>query len=167
MWHPSLMYIHLWIYKFICGPQTHDIFQTYIEDAAPPCGYATWDQIVYSSVWAALRGTTGGSGEELLLRLWQVGAWTHFLCRIWPRLTLHCPPGVLPGPHHLVPNLDFLRAPHHCKWQMALWQEVEKSVSQDTQWFEAKVQNPETNCSTNTLNNKMLDTLQKKKIFFC
>lgn len=41
MWQPYLMYINTWFYKFKCGLQSHDIFQTYVEDAAPRCGYAT------------------------------------------------------------------------------------------------------------------------------
>lgn len=115
--------IHLWLYTFMYGIQSHDLFPTYIEDTAPRRGYATQYQLICSSICAALRGNTGGSAEEgqLLLRLWRAGAWTHFLCRMWPSLTLHCPPGVLPGPHHLVPNLNFLCAPHHSKWQMTLW----------------------------------------------
>lgn len=56
------------------------------------------------------------------------GACCHFLCRMWPRLTLHRPPGVLPSLNHLVPDLHFLRAPHDCKRQMALWSKIKASV---------------------------------------
>lgn len=123
-----------WLYKFKCGLQSHDIFQTYVEDTAPQCGYATRDQIIYSSISAALDVNMGGSGEEGQLLLWlrREEACTHFLCSMWPVLTLHCPPGVLPGPHHLVPNLNLLRTPHHSKWQMALWKRRGK-VSQKCQ----------------------------------
>lgn len=51
-------------YKFKCGLQSQNIFQTCFEDAASQCGYITQDQIIYSSVSAALEGNTGGSGEE-------------------------------------------------------------------------------------------------------
>lgn len=73
-------------------------------------------EIVCCDIWNRAKW----GGREELQQIWQEGACSHFLCRMWPSLTLHCPPGVLSGLNHLVPKLHFLRAAYYSKWQMAL-----------------------------------------------
>lgn len=114
-------FIHM---KFLNALAALNIHWEAKEDAAPRWGYAIGYQLIYSSVEAEREN----KGREQLLQPWRQRACSHFLCRMWPRLTLHCPPGVLPGSHHLVANLNFLRAPHHGKWQMALWKRGGKLV---------------------------------------
>lgn len=43
------------------------------------------------------------------------------------RLTLHCAPRILPGPHHLVAYLQFFRAANNSKRQVGLKQKANKS----------------------------------------
>lgn len=103
-----------YIYKSYCSSS---IQWNSRESATAKRGYITGYQLVYSSCCS--REELKGQEVRAVTALMR-GACTHFLCRMWPVLTLHCPPGVLPGLYHLVSNLNFLCAPHHSERQMAL-----------------------------------------------